>query len=419
MPILVGGLSYRGASLDLLERVSFTGDVLDKGLHELQALEHVGEAVILSTCNRVEVYVVVPGFHTGVATVRQFLSGVHHVDAAEFSPALYTLYEDAAVRHLFGVAGGIDSMVLGEPQILAQVREAFRVATHRGTVGPILSALFRHAIRAGRRARAETHIARSGVTFAVAGARLARDELHGLAGKTVLVIGAGKMSDLAAREIARMKAEVLVANRTPAHADALAHTIGGTAVPMSALDASMERADLIISSTGAAAPIVTRDVLDGVMARRRDRPLMILDLAVPRDVDPACADIPGVSVRDLDALREALAPTAEQLLEVGRVAAIVDAETPRFVAWQRAHRLAPLMETLQKRAESVRAREIQRAASKLAALDPSEREAVEALTRAIVAKLLHEPVTALKERAGSPEGDALARALEELFDLDS
>lgn len=415
MSVIVVGLSHRSAPLDLLERFSFTADTLQKGLHHLHGSDQVTEGAILSTCNRVEVYAVVGGFHTGVAALRRFLADSHHVAPDDFSSALYALYDEDAVRHLFGVAAGIDSMVLGESQILAQVREAFRLATEECTAGPVLSAMFRHAIKAGRRARAETRIGESGMTFATAGAMLARRELGGLEGSTVLVIGAGKVGDLVARRLAKEGATILVANRSRSGAVRLAERAGGTVVPMADLDEVLARSDLVLSSTGSPEPVLSAEMVAAAMARRPERRLILLDMAVPRDVEPAASSIDGVTVWDLDDLREALLPSPEQLAEVERVKVIVEQETPKFAAWERGFRLAPLLEQVRTRAEGIRRREIERAAAKLGGLEDDERDAVDALTKAIVAKLLHRPVTALKDAAGSPEGDALARVLRELF----
>lgn len=418
MSVLVVGLSYKGAPLDLLERLSFVPSDLPKALHAARASEHVREAVILSTCNRVEVYGVVEGFHSGVHALSSFLADFHHAPFEAFAERLACRYEGEAVSHLFGVASGIDSMVVGEPQILQQVRRAFRLAAEEGAVGPVLSALFRHAIRVGRRARTETAIARSASALALAGATAARAELGSLSGRTVLVVGAGKMSDLSVAALASEGAHMLVANRTADRARARAARVGGETVAMADLAGALERADLVLTSTGSHEPVVTRDAVAGAMRARAGRPMVILDLAVPRDVEPSAGEIPGVSLRDLEALRETVAPSAEQLLEVDRVRALVAAETPRFLAWQRAHVLAPMLAALQDRAERVRERELERAASLLAGLGGAERDAVETLTRSIVSKLLHDPVAAVKRLAGTPEGEALARALRALFDLE-
>jgi len=415
--VLVVGLTYRKAPVGLLERFAIDAHALPKALHQLRTSEHVREGAILSTCNRVEVYALVTGYHAGLSELRRFLSEFHHVTVDEFDHLLESGYEEDAVGHLFGVAAGIESMVVGEPQILAQVRDAFRVASDEGAIGPVLSALLRDAIRVGRRARAETGIGKTVKTFAGAGADLAREALGSLDGKTVLVVGAGKMSDLAARRLVREGATVLVANRTRARARALAERIGGAELPITSLADGLSRADLVLSSTGSPEPMITRDMVAEAMATRADRPLVLLDLAVPRDVDPAVRSVDGAILRDLDDLREALLPGPEQLLEVERVREIVREEVPRFTRWQRAHHLAPLLEALQARGEDARARELRRAAARLAELSDREREAVEVLTRSIVAKLLHDPVAAVKQKAGTGEGEALARALRELFDL--
>jgi len=416
MSVLVAGLNYKSTPLDLLERFSFDNAELPKALLAARASEHVREAVILSTCNRTEVYAVVDGFHSGVGALRQFLSEFHHVAPEDFSDRLYGLYEDDAVTHLFEVASGIDSMVVGEPQILSQVRRAFRTADEEQAIGSTLSALFRQAIRVGRRARAETDIARSASTLAMAGATLARLELGSLDGRTVLVVGAGKMSDLAAVAIAQEGARVLIANRTPSRAHTVAERAGGTPVPMAGLQSALGEADLVLASTGASQPLITREMVAAAM-KGRARPLVMLDLAVPRDVEPGAAHVPGVTLKDMDDLREAVAPDGEQLLEVERVRAIVGEEVPKFVTWQRAHALSPLLHALQSRAENVRAAELKRAAGLLADLDEREREAIETLTRSMIAKLLHDPMKALKDQAGTAGGEALARALRMLYAL--
>jgi glutamyl-tRNA reductase len=315
------------------------------------------------------------------------------------------------------VASGIDSMVIGEPQILSQVRQAFRAAGEEGAVGSTLSALFRQAIRVGRRARSETGIARSASTLAMAGATLARAELGALAERTVLVVGAGKMSDLAAVAIAQEGARVLVANRTASRAHTVATRAGGTAVPIAELEAAIAQSDLVLASTGASHPIITHDMVARAMDARSDRPLVLLDLAVPRDVEAEAAEVPGVTLKDMDDLREAVAPDTEQLREVDDVRRIIAEEVPKFIAWQRTHALAPLLNALQQRAETIRSAELKRAASLLGDLDDRERAALETLTRSMIAKLLHDPVKALKEQAGTAGGEALARALRMLYAL--
>lgn len=417
MSVIVVGLSYRGAPVDLLERFAFDHEDLPKALAHARANGAVREAVILSTCNRTEVYAAVNGFHAGLSALRQFLSEYHGVPLEDFRERLYGLYSDQAVTHLFGVSAGIDSMVLGEPQILAQMRRAFHVATEEGSTGQILSALFRHAIRVGRRVRSETDIARSGATLALASAAVASEALGDLAGRTTLVVGAGEMSDLAASVLARKGMRILIANRTLSRAQVLAKACGGEALSLDNLARALGEADFVIASTGSPDPVITHDMVAAAMATRPARPLVLVDTAVPRDIEPLVATVPGVTLRDMDDLREAVAPDREQLFEVERVRAIVGEEVARYAAWRRSQALAPLISSLQSHGERVRAAEIRRAQGALAGLGDREREAVEVLTRAIVAKLLHHPMSALKERAGTSEGDALARALRTLHAL--
>jgi len=417
MSILVVGLNYRAVPLDVLERFSIPSAGLPKALYAIRSYPAVREAVILSTCNRIEVYGVVTGFHSGIAAAKRFLSEFHHVAPEDFADRLTSLFETEAVTHLFNVASGIDSMVVGEPQILTQVRRAFRTADEEDVVGPTLSALFRQAIRVGRRARADTDIARTASSFAAATVSVAAEVLGDIGGRAVLVVGAGKMSDVAAQHLARAGARILIANRTPARAHELAARVGGSAVVMENLGDALAAADLVLSSTGSSDPVITREAVAAAMADRRDRSMLLIDLAVPRDVEPAVGGLDGVEVRDMDDLRDAVAPSAAQLAEVERVRAIVGEEVPRFTAWQRAHVLAPLVAALKGRAEHVREAELAKAMRVLGSLSERERAAVEAMTRAIVAKLLHDPVTAVKDRAGTPDGDLLARALRTLYGL--
>lgn len=417
MSVLVVGLNHKGAPLDLLERMSFDHAELPKALRAARDASAIREAVILSTCNRVEVYAAVDGFHGGATALKRFLTEYHHVPRHLWADRSYVLYEDEAIRHLFSVAAGIESMVIGEPQILTQVRRAYVDADAEDAVGWLLSALFRKAIRVGRRVRAETGIEGSAAGLADAGATLARRTLGSLRDKTVLIVGAGKMSDLAAVHLAADGATVLIANRTTARAETLAARVGGEAVPLDGLTDGLARADLVLASTGSAQPIITAEQVKAAMTRRPGQPLVLLDLAVPRDIEAEAGEVAGVFLKDLGDLREVVAPDRDQLREVDRARAIVEQEVPRFAAWRRAHALAPLIAALKDRGEQVREAELRRARRALAGMSAEEREAVEALSRAVVAKLLHDPIAALKERAGTPEGDTLGWALRALWSI--
>ncbi|MGH2663911.1 MAG: glutamyl-tRNA reductase [Actinomycetota bacterium] len=416
MPILALGLSYRRAPVELLEDVSFSDEDFPKAYHRLTSLESVSEGVILSTCNRVEVYAEVGKYHQGFQDLKRFLAEDREVGVEQFAEPLYSHYEDHAAEHLFSVASGIDSMVLGESQILSQVRAARKRADLEGALGPALETLFQQAVRVGRRARAETGIGAEPAAFVEAGAVLATEHLGDLGGRPVLVVGAGTMGRLAAETLhGRGVGEITVVSRRPARAAAAAAKVGGRHGSLEDLPEALGRSDLVVSSTGATGVMVTRPMLEAVAGRTR----FVLDLAVPRDVDPSAGDLPGIRVVDIDDLRDVVVATrGDARDEVAAVERIVGEESRRFATARRARRLAPLIEALQARGEEVRAAEVRRIASRLANLPERDREAVEAVTRRIVRSLLHGPVVRLKDLAGRGLEDAPARHLAELFDLD-
>jgi glutamyl-tRNA reductase len=428
MPILALGVSHRRAPVELLERLAFVTEDMPKAYRRLLDMEAVNEGVVLSTCNRVEVFAAVESYHSGFLDLKRFLCEAREVAPEELAEPLYSHYEDDAAEHLFAVAAGIDSMVLGEPQILLQVRAARRRADAEGAAGPLLSALFQGAVRTGKRARAETAIGASPSAFVEAGADLAESALGGLTARPVVVVGAGGMAELSVIHLRQRGAgPIRILNRNPERARRLAARTGAgaQAAGLDALAHSMANSELVVSSTGAAGMVIGPEVvreafrMNGTAGHEGDggRRLFLLDLAVPRDVDPAVREIPGVRLADIDDLREALAWRAPGTdAEVQRVRVIVAEEVARFASWRRASRLAPLIQALRDRGARIQASELARMAPRLSGLDPRQREAVEALASGIVAKLLHEPTVRLKELSG--RGDALARSLAELFGLD-
>jgi glutamyl-tRNA reductase len=420
MPILALGVSYRRASVDLLERLAFAEDELSKAYRHLLNMESVREGVIVSTCNRVEVFAEVGSYHAGFLDLKRFLSESRELSPDEFAEPLYSHYEEHAVEHVFGVAAGLDSMVLGEPQILTQVRQAYRGAEAEGATGAMLSALFRGAIRAGRRVRSETAIGASPATFVEAGAALADEVLSGLEGRSAVVVGAGGMAALAATHLrARGVGHLRIVNRSLERARKLADRAGAEPGGLDLLASAIAHAELVISSTGAAGTVIGPEVVREAVTQygRTARPLFVLDLAVPRDVDPDVSELPGVSLVDIDDLRDLLAERgAAAEGEVERARAIVAEEAGRFLAWRRAARLAPLIQALRERGQGIQAAELARLGPRLSGLTDREREAVEALAQGIVAKLLHDPIVRLKHQ--SAPGDALARAVAELFGLE-
>jgi glutamyl-tRNA reductase len=421
MAVLALGVSYRRAPVELLEQLAFTAEDYPKAYGRLNDLDEVHEAVIVSTCNRVEVFAEVGSYHAGFLALKRFVSESLGVAPEEFAEPLYSHYEDDAAEHLFSVASGIDSMVLGEPQILAQVREAYRAAASEGATGPMLSSLFRAAIRTGRRVRAETAIGASPATFVEVGTSLAERELGGLAGRSAVVVGAGGMATLAVKHLRdREVGSLRVVNRSLDRARRLAARAGAEPHGLEALAAALADADLVVTSTGAAGTVIGPSTVEDALARngRGRRRLFLLDLAVPRDVDPAVKEFPGVHLADIDDLKEMLAGNGAEPVELDRARAIVVEEVGRFAAWRRAARLAPLIKALRERGARIQAAELAKASSRLSSLSAREWAAIESLAAGIVAKLLHQPIVRLKERSGPGAGDDLARAVADLFGLD-
>ncbi len=420
MPVFVVGLNHRSAPLELLERLAIGPEHRPKALALLLDRDHVKEGAILSTCNRVEVYAEIDRFHDGGDAVRGFLTELHDVRADVLSDYLYAHYEDRAVNHLFSVAAGIDSMVIGEVQILGQVREAFQAAQAERTVGPVLSSLFTKALRVGRRARHETSIGQGLASTLSVSLQVAEGQLGTLKGRNVLVVGAGKMAKLAARTVREAGAAGLViANRTAAHGAALAAELGTRSVPLAAIDRELGAVDLVVASTAAVTPTVTlAAVRRGIRDRAPGRPLVLLDLGVPRDVEPEVRRLAGVVLADLDALRAVLETDDGPRREVERTRALIADETAGFMNGQREARLAPTIRALHARAERLRQRELARAATRLSELDPAQRGAVDAITRGLVNKLLHDPIVRGKALAAGANGEMYASILRQLYALD-
>ena len=424
MPVFVVGANFRSAPLELLERLAIDAERRPKALAGLLDLEHVHEAVVVSTCNRVEVYTAISRFHGAAGDVRRFLADFSGLALEEFAGHLYDWYDERAVRHLFGVAAGVDSMVVGEAQILGQVREAFAAAQAGRTVGPVLSALFTTAIKVGRRARNQTGIGAGQRSTVSVGLRVASGQLGDLAGRRVLLVGAGGLARLAGRAVREAGAgELVVANRTPATGAALARELGGRAVPLEGVAGELAAADLVIAATAGTTPTVTAAAVAAAMDGRAGpqgerRPLVVLDLGVPRDVEPEVRELPGVVLADLDALRAVLETDEGPRREVERVRALIAEETAGFMGGQREARLTPTIRALRARAEQVRQRELAKAATRLAGLDDRQRAAVEAVTRGLVNKLLHDPMVRGKALAARPDGDLYVAALRQLYHLD-
>jgi len=424
--VLVVGLSHKSAPVETLERAAVGGDTLGKLLRDIAHLPDTAETFVISTCNRVEVYAEVGRFHGGVNGICELLARHSGIPAGELTASLYVHYEDRAVQHLLAVASGLDSMVVGESQILGQVRAALKAAGEYGTLGRSLRDLGRIALRTGKRARAETGIDRLGISLVSVGVELAASRLGPtgaelLTGRAVLVVGAGAMSGLAVATAARAgAAQITVANRTRSKAERLATAAGGVVADFADLPAAIAGADLVISCTGAAGAVITGQMTAAALDQRpAGAPLVLLDLAMPRDVDPAVAGLPDVSVIGLDELR-GTGEAAVGAAEVAAVRAIVDEEFAAYGSAVRAAQVTPTVVALRAKAATVVDAELERLGGRLSEHGVSGHalEEIAQTVRRVVDKLLHAPTVRVKELASSPGGEEYETALRVLFDLD-
>ncbi|MEU7832716.1 glutamyl-tRNA reductase [Nonomuraea sp. NPDC049129] len=406
MSLLTIGLSHRTAPVAMLERVSVSGEALVKLLHDVQQDVCVAEAMVVSTCNRVEVYAAVDRFHGAVTAISRLL-GVHSgVPVEELQPHLYVHYEDQAVEHLFAMACGLDSMVVGEGQILGQVRRALTLAQKQGTIGATLNELVQQALRVGKRAHADTDIDKAGASLVTAGLALAGD----LTGRRALVVGAGSMSSLAATTLARAGVtDIVVANRTFERGVRLAASVGGRAVEFAAVPRELATADIVISCTGGGRHVITPDIVSPGA--------FLLDLALPHDIDPAVREVPGVTLVDLETIQESGIGSREGDT-VDSVRRLVAEELAAFLTAERAAKVTPTVVALRSKAASVVEAELGRLLMRMPQLDGKARDEVAQTVQRVVDKLLHEPTVRVKQLATSPGGDHYAEALRELFDLD-
>jgi glutamyl-tRNA reductase len=431
--LIVVGASYRTAPVSILEQVAVAPPDLAAVLDRLLAQSYVGEAVVLSTCNRVEVYAAVNGFHGGLGEICAVLGERAGRTANDLAEHLYVHYDAAAVQHAFRVASGLDSMVVGEAQILGQLRDAYQAAIDSESAGRLLHELMQQALRVGKRAHTETGIDRAGQSVVTAALGVAASALAGdhecllgidcehpvadLAGRPALVIGAGAMGSLSLATLARSGAGPLtVTNRGSGRAERLAAAYGATAVPFADLPAAMSGVDVVATATASTEHVLTRAAVSRAV-EGRDRPLVILDLAVPRDVEPAAADVPGVVVIDIDRLAASLR-TGPAAADEAAVEAIVAAEVEAFLAWMRGTDVAPTVAALRTRADDVVAAELRRLSQRRPDLTDEQRADVAHTVHRVVQRLLHSPTVRVRQLAAEPGGDQYTALLRELFDLE-
>jgi glutamyl-tRNA reductase len=419
MHLFVVGLSHKTAPVEIREKLSFPEGCLPDALRALCGREEIMECCILSTCNRTEVYAVTEG-RSGEEAVLKFLSESCGMPSSEFESMLYVRRGHKAVEHLFGVAAGLDSMMIGEDQILGQVKDAFRCGVRCKSTGTVLNELFKHAITTGKRARSETDISRGAFSVGCAVVALAKSVLGSLDGRSVLIIGAGKMAELTARHMQSAGvSDVVVANRTPSRAAELAEKLGGRVVPFTSIDNELVRVDVAIGSTGASKFILERGRIEQICKMRSGVPLLLIDIAVPRDFDPDAALVPGVHLYSIDDLQEYVeCSSAEREREVEKVKNIVAEETHEFNEWMRTLESVPLIKAIRAKLEGIRDAEWERVSAKLSHLSEADLNAVRMAMQSLINRISHNPIVTIKEYAVSDGGADKMAIAKELFGVD-
>jgi glutamyl-tRNA reductase len=419
MHLLLLGVSHKTAPVDVRERLDFSSRDLGAAVEALATRPSAAESVVLSTCNRSEVYVACENPARARDEIIEFLSHYHTLPPDSFTPHLFSLGDDAAAKHLFRVAAGLDSLVVGEPQILGQVKEAFDTASGRRCTGPMLSKLFHWSFGVGKRVRTETALGEGAVSVSFAAVRLARKIFGRLVGRRVLVIGAGEISSLTAEHLrAQGVGEMAIISRTAAHAEALAASVGGRAARWEDVASLLATADIVITATGSQRPILTRAQVEATTGRNRPDPLFIIDLAVPRDVEPSVGDIEQVFLYNVDDLQSIVQENmTRRSREISHAETIVAEELLKFATWQRSRGAVPTVVALRQRFDAIRRSELQRLESKLTGLSPEDRARVDEVTRLIVEKLLLEPTEQLKALPDEETQVAYTEAVNRLFRL--
>jgi glutamyl-tRNA reductase len=413
MQLAIVGVSHKTAPVEVRERLAFNSDVLRSALTALMNHQNVREAIILSTCNRVEVMAESPDDRL----IREFLCEFHQIAPDSVSKHIYSFKNADAIRHVFRVAASLDSMMVGEPQILGQVKEAYRIAADAGTVGMHLSALMNRAFAVAKKVRNETGISQSAVSVSFAAVELARKIFGDLTGKTVMIIGASKMGELAARHLKRNGvSSVLVTNRTFERAVELAKVFEGAAVPFEHFTDHMDRADIVISSTGAPHFIISRTLAEQVIHRRKNKPMFFIDIAVPRDVDPLVNELDNAFVYDIDDLQQVIdANLKERLKEASRAEEIIDSEVQAFCLKMQSREVVPAIVQLRDTLEKLRRDEIER--NRRHFKDLSAEAAADQITKSLINKILHTPTEYLKQMAHDPNGPDTADLIKKLFNV--
>jgi glutamyl-tRNA reductase len=420
MHIIVVGLNHKTTPIDLRERLHFPMTTIEEPLEKLAHYTEGGERVILSTCNRVELYGHVQHLAHGSGRLQQFLSDYHGIAADALTPHLYSYHGEAALRHLFRVVSSLDSLVIGEPQIAAQVKEAFAIARRASATSAVFNQVFERAFAVAKRVRTETRISEHAVSVSYAAVELAKKIFQDLSAKTVLILGAGEMSELTARHlISHGVQQLLVANRTPERALELAAKLAGQGVALAELPGYLPKADIIVSSTGASELVIRKADVQNALKLRKNRPMFFIDIAVPRDIDPAVNELDNVYVYDIDDLQHVVEENRKAREREAAVAeTIISGEVEDVLKWFDEQQVVPAVIRLRRKAETIRNQEIEKLFTRLGPLSDSEREAIEAMASSIINKLLHTPIVRLKQASQARGGGRYLQALRDLFSLD-
>jgi glutamyl-tRNA reductase len=420
MNIVVVGLSHKTASVEIREKVAFAPTHMEKPLRNLVALDDITEGVIVSTCNRVEIYVTTRDIAGGIARVKRFLSDHHNVPLETLDHHLYAYHGEEAIRHVFRVASSLDSMVVGEPQILGQIKTSYGYAAEYRSSGIILNRFLHKAFSVAKRVRTETKIASSAVSVAFAAVELARKIFNDLSDKTVMLIGAGEMCELAAKHFLNNGVRgLMVTNRTFERAEKLAEEFDGKAVRFDDLFDQLHKADIILSSTGAPHTIIGAGDLAEVMRRRKQKPMFFIDIAIPRDIDPAVNDVENVYLFTVDDLQEVVAANLQQRKEeANKAEEIVNQEIGQFFKWLSSLEVTPTIVALRSKFDEIRRAELEKTVSSWKDLPPDGQKRLEALTNAMMNKLLHPPTSLLKKAGQGGRTDLYVDALRALFELE-
>jgi glutamyl-tRNA reductase len=420
MYLVTVGLNHKSAPVEIREKLTFPEGFLQESLTQLKEYDAIQACIILSTCNRTEIYAAVLDVEKGLGAIRDFYSNRSNVESREMLNYLYTYTLYDSIKHLFRVASGLDSMILGETQILGQVKTSYQISCEYGATNPVLNTLFQRAISVGKRVRTETEIDRNAVSISYAAVELARQIFNGLNDKTILIVGAGKMSELTAKHlVANGVTKTLVANRSIEKAEALAEQFGGVAIPYENLMEHMAEADIVISATSATHYIIKEKDMAGVIKAREGKTIFLIDIAVPRDIDPMVSQVEGVKLYDIDDLQNVVDRNLnERKLEAVKAEEIVSDELEEFLQWHSMQFVTPTVKALKKRGEEIRQQEINLCFNKLQDLTEREKKIINGLTSSIINKILHDPVMQLKAYALTHQGHLYTEILQNLFNLE-